>query len=437
MTRWTVSGLVAALRQLVEGVPEWRALWVEGELSGVKAHISGHWYFTLKDASAQLRCVMFRKDAERLRFRPQDGQAVAAFGRLGVFERDGQTQLYVSALEELGSGWHYRQLEALRQKLEQEGLFSRPKRRLPLLPRAVGLITSPSGAARFDVETVVRRRFPSMPIVFYPVLVQGEQAAEAIVAALQAVSKEAVDVVILGRGGGSREDLMAFNDERVVRAAARCPVPLVSAVGHQIDVTLTDLVADLRAETPSAAAELVVPEYDRLLSWQRELARRAEMATVRLLAQARERLRQWAERGVLARPEEFWRTARFRLERLEERKDRALERALAERRLAWERLRGRLLAVDPQAPLERGYAFVTDGGGNLVGYREVVLGQRYQVHWYNGSRWMQALDVEARRDGQPGADRTGPIRGGDEPAGGNRPPAGERSGDPGGRDGAV
>lgn len=409
--RWTVSGLVAALRQLVEGVPEWRALWVEGELSGVKQHASGHWYFLLKDATAQLRCVMFRRDARGLTFRPQDGQAVLAYGRLGVFERDGQTQLYVSALEVLGTGSAWQELEALRQRLEAEGLFQRPKRRLPLLPRAVGLITSPSGAARHDVETVIRRRFPGMPLVFYPVLVQGEQAAEAIVAALARVSPAAVDVVILGRGGGSREDLMVFNDERVVRAAAACPVPLISAVGHQIDVTLTDLVADLRAETPSAAAELAVPEAARLWAWQRELGQRAVAAMRQRLALARQRWAQWTGRGVLAHPEELWRPQRLLLDRLEERAERALERLLTERRVELERLRGWLGGLDPEGPLRRGYTYVTDREGRPVGYEAIAPGLQYQVHWYNGFRWMQALEEE-RSDGQPGAGLQ-PIRDGD------------------------
>lgn len=389
---WTVGGLVEALKQLVEGVPGWQALAVTGELSGVRRHSSGHVYFTLKDARAQIRGVMFRRDAGSLRFVPQDGQEVLIYGRIGVFERDGQTQIYARRMEEVGSGAAYRALEALKQKLLAEGIFSRPKRPLPRLPRRVGLVTSPTGAARRDVETVIQRRFPGMAVVLFPVLVQGAQAGEAIVSQLGRVRAEAIDVLIIGRGGGSQEDLAVFNDEAVVRALARVPVPVISAVGHEIDTTLCDLVADLRAPTPSAAAELAVPEKARLVMDRRELSERAERALMRRLRHERERLSGWAGHGILAHPQDLVSGRRTALDRLDERAERALERRLAAARHRFDRAQALLQGLNPGNVLERGYSYVTDEAGRPVGFDQVGRGQVYQVHWYNGFHRMAKVE---------------------------------------------
>lgn len=389
---WTVGSLVQAIRRMIEGVPEWKSLWVEGELSGVKAHSSGHWYFTLKDREAQIRCVLFRRDAAQLTFAPQDGMAVRVLGRLGVFERDGQTQLYATRLQQIGAGEAFQALEELKRKLYAEGLFSRPKRKLPLLPRALGVVTSASGAARYDIETVVARRFPTMPIRFIPVQVQGKTAPEAIVAALAQITRDMVDVVILGRGGGSREDLAVFNDERVVRAAFACPVPLISAVGHEIDTTLTDLVADMRAPTPSAAAEMAVPEWERLVQWVADLDARAERALAHRLNHQRERWRRYVDHGVLAHPDALVREVKVRLDRIDERAERALERLVGDRRRVYERVAGLIGGLDPERILHRGYTYVTDRKGRPVNWSDVRAHERYAVHWYNGNRWMQALE---------------------------------------------
>lgn len=389
---WTVGGLVEALKQLVEGVPGWQALAVTGELSGVRRHSSGHVYFTLKDARAQIRGVMFRRDAAALRFVPQDGQEVLIYGRVGVFERDGQTQVYAHRMEEVGSGAAYRALEELKQKLYAEGLFTRPKRPLPRLPRRVGLVTSPTGAARRDVETVIQRRFPGMGVVLFPVLVQGAGAVEAIVSQLGRVRADEVDVLIIGRGGGSREDLAVFNEEAVVRALARVPVPVISAIGHEIDTTLSDLAADLRAPTPSAAAELAVPEKAQLLMMQRELRERAERVLIHRLRHERERLAGWTGRGILARPQDLISGRRNVLDRWDERSERALERTIAVSRRRFERASALLQGLNPGNVLVRGYSYVTDEAGRPVGFDEVRGGQVYQVHWYNGFHRMVKVE---------------------------------------------
>ncbi|CAB1128652.1 Exodeoxyribonuclease 7 large subunit [Candidatus Hydrogenisulfobacillus filiaventi] len=390
-----VGELVALLRSLIEEDPRLARVGVVGELSGVKQHTSGHWYFLLKDARAQLRAVLFRREAARLSFRPRDGQMVVAWGRVGVFERDGQTQLYVDALEPLGEGAAFLELEALKRRLEAEGLFNRPKRPLPLLPRAVGVVTSAAGAAIADIRTVIGRRYPGMPVVLRPVLVQGEGAPAAIAEAVrwfsQAPEAARVDVLIVGRGGGSREDLMAFNREEVVRAVAESRIPVIAAVGHEIDSTLTDLAADVRAPTPSAAAELAVPERARLEALVEGLAARARRALERRLAADRRHWQAWAGHGLLRRPARLLEARLLQLERLTERGRQALERRLERERARLERVRSVLMALDPARVLARGYAVVREAdSGRPVGARQIRTGAWYRVEWVDGGRAMQA-----------------------------------------------
>jgi exodeoxyribonuclease VII large subunit len=402
----TVGELVAHLKRLVEGDPWLARVWVRGELSGVKQHASGHWYFVLKD-SAQIRAVMFRRDALRLRFRPADGQQVLAFGRVGVYERDGQTQLYVEHLEPVGVGQYFLELEALKARLQAEGLFSRPKRALPRLPRAVGVVTSPSGAAWQDVRTVAHRRFPGMRLVMAPVTVQGPGAPEAIVAGLRRLADyPTVDVVIVTRGGGSREDLAVFNDERVVREIARMPVPVVSAVGHEVDVTLADLAADLRAPTPSAAAELAVPERHALARTIAELEGRAQRQLRHRLSAERWRVERLARHGVLAGPAALLTSRRMAASQLGERLDLLLREEIRERRRALARLDGQLGGLNPLAVMARGFGLVTDAAGHTVTAATVSARDLLTVEWFDG-----AWETEARApvpsrmavgDGSPG-----------------------------------
>ncbi|MDA8193026.1 MAG: exodeoxyribonuclease VII large subunit [Thermaerobacter sp.] len=404
MKPMTVTELVQGIRRVVEGVVEWQRLWVVGELSAVKHHSSGHWYFLIKDATAQIRAVMFRRDAAALKGPLKDGMAVLAFGRVGVFERDGQTQFYVSVVAEQGQGQAERELEALKRRLYDEGLFSRAKRSIPLLPRGVGVVTSGSGAARYDIETVIGRRYPGMPIILYPVQVQGSGAAEAICRAVAAMQTEPVDVLIVGRGGGSREDLMVFNQEAVVRALYESRLPVISAVGHEIDTTLVDLVADLRAPTPSAAAELAVPLRESLAAWHQTLWARARNAVERRLRWERDRLGGWTGHGILAHPEGMVRDHRHQLDRLEERSDRALERVMTQTRHRLERVVTQLAALNPEAPLVRGYAYVTSAEGRLVSAADIIGGERYRVHWYNGAKWMTPV-ADERGENADGRDQ--------------------------------
>lgn len=379
----TVSAVVAALKALID--PAFRSVWVTGELSGVKRHPSGHWYFTLKDDTAQLRGVLFRRDAERLAFPLADGQQVVIRGRLSVYERDGQTQLYAQTVEPVGLGAALVAREALKARLMAEGLFSRPKRRWPLIPRRIAVITAESGAARRDIEAVTARRFPGLPLDLIPAAVQGDQAVASLVAALACVDPARHDIAIIGRGGGAKEDLQAFDAEAVVRAVAACPVPVISAVGHEIDTTLTDLAADARAATPSAAAELAVPDRQALLAdllQRRARWQQAWQAWTTRQQEALDRRRQhplWSQPQWVAQVyERAWTTAAERWDRAWETFTNRLQHQLALRQTQW-------AAFDPTRILEHGYAIVTDPlTGQVV--TAASAGTAVRIRWADGER---------------------------------------------------
>ncbi|MBK1727471.1 exodeoxyribonuclease VII large subunit, partial [Halorhodospira neutriphila] len=282
------------LNQEVRGMLETAlpTVWVEGEISNLARPASGHIYFTLKDAGAQVRCALFRGRASALRHRPGDGDQVRVRAKASLYPARGAFQLIVEHLEEAGEGALRQAFEALQQRLAAEGLFSAAdKRPLPAQPQRLGVVTSPTGAAIRDVLTVLARRFPALPVLIYPVAVQGEGAAPAIARALElAGRRREVDVLLLTRGGGSLEDLWPFNEEAVARAIRACPIPVVSAVGHEVDVTIADLAADLRAPTPSAAAEALSPDAAAWLERTRALRRRLEAAGARHLQGQRRRL---------------------------------------------------------------------------------------------------------------------------------------------------
>ncbi len=401
----TVSQLVGHLKRLVDADPLLQRVWVLGEVSNFKAHSSGHWYFSLKD-TAQVRAVMFRRDAARAGFRPEDGQAVLAFGRVSVFERDGQTQLYVSHMEPVGAGQRFLELEALKRRLQAEGWFSRPKRPLPLLPRAVGVVTSRTGAALQDVRTVAERRFPGIRLIVAPVTVQGERAPASIVRALLRVARHpAVDVVIVARGGGSQEDLGAFNTEAVVKAIGQCPRPVVSAVGHEVDITLADLAADVRAATPSAAAEMVVPDRRQLLLQTTALRVRLGAQLETRLVRERRRLDGLTARGPLARPELWLAGRRLAVARQQEALAASGQRWVRARQAVLAELRGRLGALDPLAVLARGYAVVTRADGQRLAVDALRPRDLLNVRWQN-ARWrveaQEPLAAATSADGDAG-----------------------------------
>ena len=408
---FSVAELTLAIRGLLE--EEFDDVWVAGEISGVKRATSGHFYFTLKDEQAQLGCACFRNVARTLRFKPQDGVAVLARGRIDVYPPRGSYQLLVEALEPRGYGALQLAFEQLKKKLAAEGLFDESRKRaLPPAPARIGIVTSPTGAVIRDMIQILSRRFPGIHVRLYPALVQGEGSVEAVVEGIEYFGASGwADVLIVGRGGGSLEDLWTFNEEPVARAIAACPAPVVSAVGHETDFTIADFVADLRAPTPSAAAELVAPEREQLLEQVAAARRRMEQAVRFRLARAKTQLH---EKGIeratgvlrrdigrsLQRVDELEYRLRERIrERLERRrrvlqsletrlrqKDlrlqlaelrRRLERAsaaaaenmklrLAAARGRFEPLAAQLEQLSPLGILERGYAIVQDETGRAI-----------------------------------------------------------------------
>jgi len=384
----TPSQLGALARDLLEG--SFPLVWVEGELGGVSRPASGHLYFNLKDARAQLRCAMFRPKSQYLPFAPRDGLQVLIRGRLTVYEARGDLQLIVDHMEEAGEGALRRAFEELKAKLAAEGLFDATRKRaLPKFVRRLGVITSPSGAAVRDVLNVLQRRFPPIDVEIIPVPVQGAAAAPAIVQALRwAGSSDRYDALLLTRGGGSLEDLWCFNDEAVARAIVASPVPVVSAIGHEIDTTLADFAADLRAPTPSAGAELLVPDRRELLAaLHRQGARLDESMRRRLDAPIQRADRAWLRLQAL-RPHARLERGATRLQELRRRLEVQLLQPLARRHETIDALGARLRrgyqerfeqrrlhllglaraldAVSPLATLQRGFAILRDNDGTIV-----------------------------------------------------------------------
>ncbi len=405
---WSVAALLVAISDTLAS--RFGACTVQGELSGFTRAASGHCYFTLKDAdgaAASVRCAMFRRAASLLDFTPRDGQEVELRGRVALYEPRGEMQFVVESMRALGAGSLYEQFLRLKARLEGEGLFDASKKReLPAFAKRVGIVTSLAGAALHDMLTTLARRAPHVRVVLYPSLVQGGEAPAALLSALTAAAqRHEVDVLIVARGGGSIEDLWAFNDERVVRAVAAMPMPVVSGVGHETDVTLCDFAADLRAATPTAAAELVAPEREALLGALAQTARHMQRSVARRLEMQAQRLDRLALQ--LARPGQAVSRAQQQLQALAHRRERALGRAiemlaaspmrLRERlqrattaRLHTEQSRlaalgGRLGSLDPTRVLARGYAFVLDEQQRPVTSAHAVRAdQPLALRWHDG-----------------------------------------------------
>ncbi len=394
---FTVGEVTAYLRGLLEEDPLLSNIWVRGEISNYRPHTSGHLYFTLKDETSSIRCVMFRSRAAQLSFAPANGMRVLVRGTIAIFERDGVYQLYAEELTPDGVGALYLAYLQLKERLRAEGLFeARHKKPLPLLPRKVGVVTSPNGAAWRDLVTIMRRRFPGIPIVLAPCAVQGEQAPAQIARALAALNaRRDVDVIIVGRGGGSLEELWAFNTEEVARAIFASRIPVVSAVGHETDFSIADLVADLRAPTPSAAAELVVPCRADLEAKLASLGARLFRAASRYCEVRRTRLKAAAARD-LAR---LYRATSTRLR--------------GDLGIAWYRLwqgvrgyreerkarlafwAGKLDALSPLAILGRGYSlcFRACTGELVRESSQVARGEEVEVVLGRGSLGCQVVEV--------------------------------------------
>ena len=331
------------------------SLWLEAEISNFARPSSGHWYFSLKDASAQVRCCMFRQRNMLCSFAARDGQKVLVRARIGLYEPRGEYQLVIDHMEDAGLGALKRQFEELAAKLTAEGLFAAERKRaLPLLPKRIGVITSPTGAAVRDILHVLARRFAAVPVLIYPVAVQGAAAAPEIVAALRLAGQRAeCDVLIVARGGGSLEDLWAFNDEALARAIAACPIPIISGIGHEVDFTIADFAADVRAPTPSAAAEIAVPDGEEWLASVQRIGQRMRRGMLRILETHRERLRWLIGRSALVSPSARLAQQWQRTDDLEQRMSRAMRQILSDRRTSLGERRSRLWQLSPGARLLR------------------------------------------------------------------------------------
>lgn len=360
----SVSDLNAAVRHQLES--RFSPLWVEGEIAQLTIASSGHMYFTLKDAGAQVRCALFRTRAARLAWQPRQGDKVRARAQVTLYEARGEFQLTIDTLVKGGLGTLYERFLQLKSELEAAGLFDADRKKsLPGFPRTIGIITSPQAAALHDVMTTLRRRAPYARLILYPTLVQGPEATAQIVGAIEAANRHgAADVLLLCRGGGSLEDLWCFNEAAVVRAIAASTLPLICGVGHETDTTLADLAADMRAPTPTAAAELIAPDRTRVLSLLEMQHGRLRQRVSRQLDEAAMRLDGYSARlrspmALLERQQDRLNQCRTRVTHWIERSVESNQRRLSEFGL-------RLQALDPNQPLQRGYALITDGNGHLI-----------------------------------------------------------------------
>lgn len=393
-TIYTISELNQMVRSLLEDA--FPPLWVEGEISNFSCPSSGHWYFSLKDADAQIRCAMFQGKNRTLGFKPTNGSQVLVRGKISLYEPRGDFQLIADFMEEAGDGALRREFEILKAKLAAAGLFNpEHKKPLPTFPKTIGVVTSPSGAAIRDIISVLKRRFPSIPIIIYPTAVQGANAAPQIVAAIETANTRAeCDVLIIGRGGGSLEDLWPFNEEIVARAIYASTIPTVSAVGHEIDFTIADLVADQRAATPSAAAELVSPDQAEYIQRLAKLAGRLQhyiqhrlIYTQQLLTNLHKRLKHPGQRIQ----------AQFqRVDELEQRLQRGLYALLNTKRHQLVNITRALEAVSPLATLARGYAIasITNTGHVIRNANEVEIGDNITTQLHQGKLLCVVKEIE-------------------------------------------
>ncbi len=364
----TVSQLNAHIKQLLDGDPLLGSVAVRGELSNYKIYPSGHHYFTLKDAECSVRCVMFKGNASRLRFRPESGMGVTAVGSVSVYPRDGAYQLYCNTLIPTGVGDLQMAYEQLKEQLQKEGLFDPShKKPLPQMPKRIAVITSSAGAAVRDIIRVLGKRWPMSEVVLLPVRVQGVEAPAEIVGAIRYANRWKVgDLIITGRGGGSMEDLWAFNDERVARAIYESELPVISAVGHEPDVTISDFVADLRAATPSNAAELAVPDQNDVRDMLGATEIRLSQAMQRQTRERRAKLQDLAGRKVLSSPTAYLDLKRMELDHRTARLTAAEDRWLSARRQQFAGMAAALDAMSPLKVLARGYTMASKPDGKLV-----------------------------------------------------------------------
>ena len=397
----SVSDVNRYLKDLLAGKPLLQGISVRGEISNFKQYPSGHCYFTLKDTNSALKCVMFRSRAQYLRFLPQNGMQVVAGGSIAVYERDGVYQLYVDSLIPEGTGDLALAFEQLKEKLAAEGLFDPARKQpLPAFPKKIGVVTSSAGAVLRDIYRVSKRRWPGIQLVLYPVQVQGEGAAEQIARGIDFFAEEyAVDVIIAGRGGGSMEDLWAFNEEPVVRAIAACPVPLISAVGHETDFTLADFAADVRAATPSQAAELAVPDRSEVMRQVENLTGQLTRQVQRELALRRQRLEGLLNSRVMREPQSMLAERRQRLDFLLAGLQRTAKVELQSKQHKLGLILNRLAAINPVAVMGRGYGIVTKQDKLVSSIQTVEIDDELQLTFTDGHVQAKVLAKIGKGDG--------------------------------------
>ncbi len=391
----TVEELNEYVRKSLAGDPMLRGISLRGELSNFKRHVSGHLYFTLKDENSAIQCAMFRTSAIGLSFRPADGMKVILRGSVGLYVKTGSYQFYAEGMEEEGLGDIHLRMEALKKKLQAEGLFDAAlKKPLPLLPRGIGIVTSKTGAVLHDITRVGWRRHPGIPFYLYPVPVQGAGAAQEIANAVAALDRlDAVDVIIVARGGGSLEDLWEFNEEVLARAIFACRKPVVSAVGHETDVSIADFVADLRAPTPSAAAELTVPRQDQLLATVEKLQTRARRACELSLSASAAMVSELSARVARQTPDRQLSVIAERVTGLARRVELLVKQGMQQKARRLSELTLRITAASPKATLARGYAIVRRGKETLQSVTQFKPGDPFTLMLADGTAEAQTLSV--------------------------------------------
>jgi exodeoxyribonuclease VII large subunit len=384
---WNVSELTRYLRDIFESDPTLQDLWVQGEISNLSRPASGHLYFTLKDSSSSLRCVMWRTAVNRQDFIPRDGQAVEVHGNLNIYEAGGQYQLYADLIRTVGEGALFQEFLRLKARLEEEGLFNPERKRpIPQWPKCIGIITSPTGAALRDILNTIDRRYPLVEIILAPSAVQGVEAPIQLIDALDALNKNGKpDMILLARGGGSIEDLWAFNDERLARAIAASTIPIISGVGHETDFTIADFVSDLRAPTPTAAAEMVTPNRADLVAIVLENKESLERSIRSFLDMKHLGLEQAQARMKVRSPLSLVQSSRQRVDELLHRSNLSLYHNLDIRSTRLAGLERRLVSLNPVSILQRGYSIVTHDDGQIVSsVRQVRSGDRLGVRVQDG-----------------------------------------------------
>lgn len=397
----TVTQLNTLIKELLESEPLLANLCVRGELSNYKIYPSGHHYFTLKDSESSLRCVMFKSSAQRLRFRPENGMRVTVSGRVSVYPRDGAYQFYCSGIMPEGTGDLQVAFEQLKAKLEGEGLFDAShKKPLPAFPARIAIITSSAGAAVHDMIRILGARWPMAKVLLLPVRVQGVEAPPEIAGAIRYANEfQVADLIITGRGGGSIEDLWAFNDERVARAIYASEIPVISAVGHEPDVTISDYVADRRASTPSNAAEIAVPDSREMRELLASFEIRSSQAMRKQLSALRERLNNLRSARVLSAPTAQFDNRRMELDRMRDRLLAAEERCLSQSRERFVKLTSALDAMSPLRVLTRGYAIAAEPDGRSVrSVEELRVGQTLRVCFFDGSADCRVEDLQRSKE---------------------------------------